>query len=179
VLHQAFVPFGEVIEVNIPSDDRASENHRGFGYVEFESQEDALAAIDNMDQAMLAGRILTVAPAKPQKDVGNILGSKVAVWEQVDYPLGRRIAGRNVTDNAYRRIGSGNMKSQKKIELRQNRPRRRLWRRQLIRCRVLKDWMSRDRNLHPNRRDAFHNYLLGYGPKPFGKQISHTTAIDW
>ncbi|KAF8539974.1 hypothetical protein BDD12DRAFT_835342 [Trichophaea hybrida] len=85
VLHQAFVPFGEIIEVNIPSDDRASENHRGFGYVEFESQEDALAAIDNMDQALLAGRILNVAPAKPQKDVGNILGSKVAVWEQENW----------------------------------------------------------------------------------------------
>lgn len=58
-------------------------SHRGFGYVEFENPEDAAAAIDNMDQAQLAGRVLNVAAAKPQKDVGNILGSKVAVWEQV------------------------------------------------------------------------------------------------
>jgi hypothetical protein len=42
-----------------------------------------LAAIDNMDQAVLAGRVLSVAQAKPQKEVGNVIGSKVAVWEQV------------------------------------------------------------------------------------------------
>lgn len=83
VLQQAFLPFGEVVEVNIPTATDEQHQHRGFGYVEFENQEDAAAAIDNMDQAMLAGRFVTVAQAKPQKDVGNVLGSKVAVWEQV------------------------------------------------------------------------------------------------
>lgn len=35
---------------------------------------------------MLAGRVLNVAQAKPQKE-GTVLGSKVAVWEQVwSYP---------------------------------------------------------------------------------------------
>jgi len=38
-----------------------------------------------MDQAMLAGRVLSVAQAKPQKEPGNVLGSKVAVWEQEDW----------------------------------------------------------------------------------------------
>jgi len=84
-LHEAFLPFGEILEINIPSDDRSTEPHRGFGYVEFESQEDSAAAIDNMDQAMLAGRVLSVAQAKPQKEPGNVLGSKVAVWEQEDW----------------------------------------------------------------------------------------------
>ena len=82
-LREAFLPFGEILEINMPSDDRSAEPHRGFGYVEFESQEDSAAAIDNMDQAMLAGRVLSVAQAKPQKEPGNVLGSKVAVWEQV------------------------------------------------------------------------------------------------
>ncbi|KAA8901362.1 putative peptidyl prolyl cis-trans isomerase cyclophilin [Sphaerosporella brunnea] len=83
VLEQAFVPFGEIVEVNIPGDN--DQQHRGFGYVEFESPEDAAAAIDNMDQATLAGRVLSVAQAKPMKEAGNILGSKVAVWEQEDW----------------------------------------------------------------------------------------------
>jgi len=84
-LHAAFLPFGEIIDVNLPVDDRTSEPHRGFGYVEFELVEDARAAIDNMDQSMLAGRVLNVAQAKPQKDATSLLGSKVAVWEQEDW----------------------------------------------------------------------------------------------
>ncbi|KAL7275889.1 hypothetical protein RUND412_001166 [Rhizina undulata] len=81
-LFAAFLPFGEIIEVQLPRDDRsASEPHRGFGYVEFEVPGDAAAAIENMDQSVLAGRVLNVAAAKPQKE-GSVLGSKVAVWEQ-------------------------------------------------------------------------------------------------
>lgn len=77
-LNLAFLPFGEIIDVTLPNDP-----HRGFGYVEFENPDDAKAAIDNMDQSMLAGRVLSVAQAKPQKDVSNMLNSKTAVWEQV------------------------------------------------------------------------------------------------
>lgn len=99
-LHDTFIPFGEIINITIPSDkDKAPVQdqqdvpssgaggkggpHRGFGYVEFENEGDAKAAIDNMDQAMLAGRVLSVAQAKPEKKTGVLLGSKVAVWEQV------------------------------------------------------------------------------------------------
>lgn len=82
ILHAAFLPFGGIAEVQLPRDERSTEPHRGFGYVEFEEPADAVAAIDNMDQCMLAGRVLNVAQAKPQKE-GTVLGSKVAVWEQV------------------------------------------------------------------------------------------------
>lgn len=82
ILHAAFLPFGGIAEVQLPRDERSTEPHRGFGYVEFEEPADAAAAIDNMDQCMLAGRVLNVAQAKPQKE-GTVLGSKVAVWEQV------------------------------------------------------------------------------------------------
>lgn len=82
ILHSAFLPFGDIAEVQLPRDERSTDPHRGFGYVEFEQPADALAAIDNMDQSMLAGRVLNVAQAKPQKE-GTVLGSKVAVWEQV------------------------------------------------------------------------------------------------
>lgn len=47
VLHAAFIPFGDVVDVQIPLD-YETEKHRGFAFVEFESAEDAAAAIDNM-----------------------------------------------------------------------------------------------------------------------------------
>ncbi|PWW71866.1 RNA-binding domain-containing protein [Tuber magnatum] len=82
ILQSAFLPFGDINSVQLPRDDRhPTTAHRGFGYVEFEVAADALAAIDNMDQAVLAGRVLNVMRAKPQKE-GTVLGSKVAVWAQ-------------------------------------------------------------------------------------------------
>ncbi|KAJ9623444.1 hypothetical protein H2203_005704 [Taxawa tesnikishii (nom. ined.)] len=55
VLHDAFIPFGEIIDVSIPPPELPSstEPHRGFGYVEFEHAADAKEAIDNMDQSEL------------------------------------------------------------------------------------------------------------------------------
>lgn len=47
VLHAAFIPFGDIIDVQIPLD-YESEKHRGFAFIEFEAAEDAAAAIDNM-----------------------------------------------------------------------------------------------------------------------------------
>lgn len=47
VLHAAFIPFGEIVDVQIPLD-YESEKHRGFAFIEFETSEDAAAAIDNM-----------------------------------------------------------------------------------------------------------------------------------
>lgn len=85
ILHSAFIPFGEVVDVSIPRPDVAApgETHRGFGYVEFELPHDAKEAIDNMDQSELFGRVIKVAQAKPQKEENERLGSKTAVWEQV------------------------------------------------------------------------------------------------
>jgi RNA recognition motif-containing protein len=85
ILMNAFLPFGEIVDVNIPAPEipSAAEPHRGFGYVEFELPDDAREAIDNMDQSELFGRVIKVAPAKPQKESNEGLGSKTAVWEQV------------------------------------------------------------------------------------------------
>lgn len=84
-LHAAFLPFGEIVDVSLPKPDLPSSTdpHRGFGYVEYESAEDAKEAIDNMDQSELFGRVIKVAQAKPQKDANEGLGSKTAIWEQV------------------------------------------------------------------------------------------------
>jgi hypothetical protein len=40
-----------------------------------------------MDQAELYGRVIKVNQAKPQKQAGEKLGSKTAVWEQVSFLL--------------------------------------------------------------------------------------------
>lgn len=65
----------------------STEPHRGFGYVEFENEDDVKDAIDNMDQAELFGRVIKVNPAKPPKNNNEGLGSKTAVWEQVSHPV--------------------------------------------------------------------------------------------
>lgn len=84
-LAEAFVPFGEVVDISLPKPDapNSSEVHRGFGYVEFDLPQDAKEAIDNMDGSELYGRTIKVAAAKPQKDANEGLGSKTAIWEQV------------------------------------------------------------------------------------------------
>lgn len=84
-LLDAFIPFGEVVDVTLPKPELPSsaDPHRGFGYVEFEVAADAKEAVDNMDQSELFGRVIKVAPAKPQKESNEGLGSKTAVWEQV------------------------------------------------------------------------------------------------
>ena len=83
----AFVPFGDIVDVILPKPELPSSTdpHRGFGYVEFELAADAQEAIDNMNQSELFGRVIKVAQAKPQKSVAETLGSKIAVWEQEGY----------------------------------------------------------------------------------------------
>lgn len=81
----AFIPFGEIVEVQLPKADsrKSTEPHRGFAYVEFEDAEDAKEAIDNMDQSEFFGKILKVSQAKAPKSADEGLGSRKAVWEQV------------------------------------------------------------------------------------------------
>lgn len=84
-VYDAFIPFGEIVEVQIPKQDapNSTEPHRGFAYVEYEDAADAKEAIDNMDQAELFGRVLKVSQAKAPKSAEEGLGSKTAVWQQV------------------------------------------------------------------------------------------------
>lgn len=76
-LRAAFVPFGEVTDIGLPME-QTTQKHRGFAFVQFESADDALDAIDNMDGAELFGRVLKVNVSKPSamKGAGNR-----PVWE--------------------------------------------------------------------------------------------------
>lgn len=46
-LNAAFIPFGDIIDIQIPLD-YETEKHRGFAFIEFEQAEDAAAAMDNL-----------------------------------------------------------------------------------------------------------------------------------
>ena len=78
ILHAAFIPFGDITDVQIPMD-YSSQKHRGFGFVEFELAEDAAAAIDNMNESELFGRTIRVNIAKPMKIKE---GYSRAVWSE-------------------------------------------------------------------------------------------------
>lgn len=68
-------PFGHLLNVTLPKDPTKGElfliyyilvigTHRGFGFVEFDDEEDARDCIDNLHEAELHGRILTVTLAR-------------------------------------------------------------------------------------------------------------------
>lgn len=78
VLNAAFIPFGDIVDVQIPLD-YESEKHRGFAFIEFENAEDAAAAIDNMNDSELFGRTIRVNLAKPQRIKE---GSTRPVWSE-------------------------------------------------------------------------------------------------
>ncbi|KAK9368015.1 hypothetical protein V1509DRAFT_625106 [Lipomyces kononenkoae] len=79
-LHYAFIPFGDIVDIQLPKDEKSNEPHRGFALIEFETPLDAEAAIDNMNQAQLNGRTVKVAVSKSQKERFDIQTAKVAVW---------------------------------------------------------------------------------------------------
>lgn len=76
ILHAAFIPFGDITDINIPLD-YETEKHRGFAFVEFELAEDAAAAIDNMNDSELFGKTIRCNIAKPMKVKE---GHAKAVW---------------------------------------------------------------------------------------------------
>ena len=59
VLKNTVSVFGEVLTVSMPKDP-GTNKHRGFAFVEFELEEDAAAAMDNLDGMEMSGRTLKV-----------------------------------------------------------------------------------------------------------------------
>lgn len=66
-LREAFESFGEVASVNIIKDKFSGES-RGFGFVEIPDQEQAQAAIAEMNGKDFGGRALNVNEARPRQD---------------------------------------------------------------------------------------------------------------
>jgi len=66
-LRDAFAKAGKVASVSIIID-RMTNNSKGFGFVEMESDADAQSAISMFDGTELDGRKLTVNEARPKTD---------------------------------------------------------------------------------------------------------------
>jgi peptidyl-prolyl isomerase E (cyclophilin E) len=47
IVFAAFIPFGDIKEVSMPRDFSANK-HKGFAFIEYEDEEDAQEAIENM-----------------------------------------------------------------------------------------------------------------------------------
>ena len=66
-LREYFSEAGTIEALNIVKD-KVTGNSRGFGFVEFASDEEAAKAIDMFNGKDFAGRTLTVESAKPTED---------------------------------------------------------------------------------------------------------------
>jgi peptidyl-prolyl isomerase E (cyclophilin E) len=55
---------GDIFEIQLPID-YETQKHRGFAFVEYETADDAAAAIDNMNDSELFGRAIRVNLARP------------------------------------------------------------------------------------------------------------------
>lgn len=66
-LREAFAAFGEVESAKIITD-RFSGRSRGFGFVEMPNNEEANAAIADLDGKDLKGRAIKVNEARPRRD---------------------------------------------------------------------------------------------------------------
>ena len=65
-LQKAFAAHGKVLSAKVVTD-KETRRSRGFGFVEFENQAEANAAIQALNGAELKGRNIIVSEAKPKK----------------------------------------------------------------------------------------------------------------
>lgn len=66
-LRTAFETYGELFEAKIITD-RDTGRSRGFGFITFQNDSDAMSAIDEMDGRDLDGRRITVNEARERRD---------------------------------------------------------------------------------------------------------------
>lgn len=99
LLHSAFIPFGDILDISLPSDPARKGAHKGFAFITFATPEAALDACDNMHRNCLPtvtnrGRILKVNKAKPPKGAGkhgSNKPSKLALYRALRAQSSRRI----------------------------------------------------------------------------------------
>nr|GEX47319.1 glycine-rich RNA-binding protein 4, mitochondrial-like [Tanacetum cinerariifolium] len=66
-LKEEFSNFGQVAEVKLVKDE-TSKKSKGYAFVQYTNQDDAISALENMDEKYLDGRVIFVELAKPIKD---------------------------------------------------------------------------------------------------------------
>jgi RNA recognition motif-containing protein len=65
-LQKAFAAHGNVLSAKVVTD-KETRRSRGFGFVEFETESEANAAIQALNGSELKGRNIIVSEAKPKK----------------------------------------------------------------------------------------------------------------
>ncbi|MFO7523975.1 MAG: RNA-binding protein [Ignavibacteriaceae bacterium] len=65
-LQEAFAAHGNVLSAKVVTD-KETRRSRGFGFVEFENESEASAAIQALNGSDLKGRNIIVSEAKPKK----------------------------------------------------------------------------------------------------------------
>jgi peptidyl-prolyl isomerase E (cyclophilin E) len=66
ILHAAFIPFGDIVKIQIPTDSETNEM-RGFAFIEYELPQDCQEALYNMHLSELHGKLLKVQLARTGK----------------------------------------------------------------------------------------------------------------
>ncbi|KAJ2483558.1 hypothetical protein IWW56_000344 [Coemansia sp. RSA 2131] len=94
-LHSVFLTFGDIVQVMLPPDPSSANRHRGFGFVEFEEEDDAHQAIKNMNDAELFGRTISVRYARAGT---NSLAANGSVIFNQDSYIEKNVLG--ATNNA-------------------------------------------------------------------------------
>ncbi len=69
-LTEVFEEFGDVISAKVIKD-RETGRSKGFAFVEMENEEDAQAAIEELDGSEIDGRAVKVNKARPKETTGN------------------------------------------------------------------------------------------------------------
>lgn len=82
IVNAAFIPFGHIVDVQLPPDPTNRQPHKGFAFIEYELPSDAQSAIDNMHLGELFGRTIKCNLARP---VTLASGSMKPVWEEESY----------------------------------------------------------------------------------------------
>ncbi|XP_009363249.1 organelle RRM domain-containing protein 6, chloroplastic [Pyrus x bretschneideri] len=66
-LQRKFSSFGQIAEVKLVKDE-SSRKSKGFAFIQYTNQDDAMLALENRDSQNLDGRIIYVELARPGKD---------------------------------------------------------------------------------------------------------------
>ncbi|KAM7500391.1 hypothetical protein LguiA_024805 [Lonicera macranthoides] len=67
-LEKQFSNFGNIAEVKLVKDETTKKS-KGYAFIQYNSQDDALRALESMDEQYFDGRVIFVELAKPRKHV--------------------------------------------------------------------------------------------------------------
>lgn len=69
-LNELASPYGKLVSANVATE-RSSGESKGFGFIEFGSDDEAKAAITGLDGRDVNGQALKVNEARPRKDAAS------------------------------------------------------------------------------------------------------------